>query len=31
MEAAIPPTFVGLKVTFMGMEDPEAHLTAFHT
>ena len=31
MEAVIPHTFVGLKVTFTGMEDPEAHLTAFHT
>jgi len=27
----IPNTFVGPKVTFIGMEDPEAHLTAFHT
>ena len=31
MEAVIPPMFVGPKVTFTGMEDPEAHLTAFHT
>jgi len=31
MEAVIPHTFVGPKVTFKGMEDPEAHLTAFHT
>jgi len=31
MEAMISPTFVGSKVTFTGMEDPEAHLTAFHT
>ncbi|XP_068463029.1 uncharacterized protein [Phaseolus vulgaris] len=31
MEAVIPHTFVGPKVTFTGMEDPEAHLTAFHT
>jgi len=31
MEAVIPPTFVGPKITFTGMEDPEAHLTAFHT
>jgi len=30
-EAVIPHTFVGPKVTFTGMEDPEAHLTAFHT
>ena len=31
MEAVILHTFVGPKVTFTGMEDPEAHLTAFHT
>jgi len=31
MEAVIPPMFVGPKVTFTGMEDREAHLTAFHT
>jgi len=31
MEAVIPPTFLGPKVTFIGIEDPEAHLTAFHT
>jgi len=31
MEAVIPPTFVGPKVTFTGMVDPEALLTAFHT
>ena len=31
MEAVIPHTFVGPKVIFTGMEDPEAHLTAFHT
>jgi len=31
MEAVIPPTFVGSKATFTGVEDPEAHLTAFHT
>jgi len=31
MDAVIPSTFVGLKATFTGMEDPEAHLTAFHT
>jgi len=30
MEAVIPHTFVSPKVTFTGMEDPEAHLTAFH-
>jgi len=26
----IPNTFTGPKVTLTGMEDPEAHLTAFH-
>jgi len=26
----IPNTFTGPKVTFTGMEDPEAYLTAFH-
>jgi len=31
LEAVIPNMFVGPKVTFTGMEDPEAHLTAFHT
>ena len=31
MNVVIPATFVGLKATFTGMEDPEAHLTAFHT
>jgi len=31
LEAVIPNTFVGPKVTFTGMEDPEAHLTVFHT
>ena len=31
LETVIPNTFTGLKVTFTGMEDPEAHLTAFHT
>jgi len=30
MEAVIPLAFVGLKATFTGVEDPEAHLTAFH-
>jgi len=30
-DAVIPATFVGPKVTFTGTEDPEAHLTAFHT
>jgi len=27
----IPNTFAGPKVIFTGMEDPEAHLTAFHS
>ena len=27
LETAIPNTFTGPKVTFTGMEDPEAHLT----
>jgi len=31
LETEIPNTFTGPKVTFTGMEDPEAHLTAFHT
>jgi len=31
LEAMIPNTFPGPKVIFTGMEDPEAHLTAFHT
>ena len=30
MEAVISPTFVGPKATFTRVEDPEAHLTAFH-
>ena len=31
LDAVIPYTFVGPKVIFTRMEDPEAHLTAFHT
>ena len=31
LETAIPNTFTGPKVTFTGIEDPEAHLTTFHT
>jgi len=31
LETAIPSTFTGPKVTFTGVEDPEAHLTALHT
>jgi len=31
MDAVIPATFVGPKVAFTGVEDPEAHITTFHT
>jgi len=31
LETAIPNTFSGPKVTFTGIKDPEAHLTAFQT
>ena len=31
VDAAIPATLAELKVTFTGTEDPEAHLTTFHT
>jgi len=31
LETTIPNTFTGPKVTFTGMEDPEAYLTAFYT
>jgi len=31
MDAVILVTSMGLKVTFTGVEDPEAHLTTFHT
>jgi len=31
IDVVIPTTFVGPKATFIGVEDPEAHLTAFHT
>ena len=31
IDAVIPNTFAGPKVIFTEMEDPEAHLTAFHT
>jgi len=31
LDAVIPNTFSGPKVIFTGMEDPEAHLSAFHT
>jgi len=30
LDAVIPNTFAGPKAIFTGMEDPEAHLTAFH-
>jgi len=30
MDTALPTTSLGPKVTFTGVEDPEAHLTAFH-
>jgi len=29
MDIVIPATFIGLKVTFTSVEDPEAHITAF--
>jgi len=31
MDTVILATFMGLKVTFTGVEDPEAHIIAFHT
>jgi len=31
VDAVMPTTLVGPKVTFTGMEDPEAHHAAFHT
>ena len=31
LDAVIPNTFAGPKVIFTGMEDPKAHLFAFHT
>ncbi len=31
MDAVIPSTLVGPKVTFTGTKDSKAHLTAFHT
>jgi len=31
MDIALPTTSLGPKVTFTGAEDPEAHLTVFHT
>ncbi|XP_068503858.1 uncharacterized protein [Phaseolus vulgaris] len=31
MQTMVPPNLVGVKVSFTEVEDPEAHLTAFHT
>jgi len=31
MNTALPTTTLGPKVSFIGVEDPEAHLAAFHT
>ena len=31
MDTALPTTSLGSKVTFTCVEDPKAHLTAFHT
>jgi len=31
MDTVIPATFMGPKVTFIGVEDPKAHITTFHT
>jgi len=31
MQTMVPPNLVGVKASFTGVEDPEAHLTAFHT
>jgi len=31
MDTVIPATSMGLKVTFPGVENPKAHITAFHT
>ncbi|XP_068503756.1 uncharacterized protein [Phaseolus vulgaris] len=31
MSAVVPPGLVGVKASFTGVEDPETHLTAFHT
>jgi len=30
-DTVIPASFMGPKITFTGVEDPEAHITAFHT
>jgi len=31
MDTVIPATSLSLKVTFTGVEDPQAHITAFYT
>jgi len=31
MNVVLPTTSLGPKVSFTGVEDPEAHLTTFHT
>jgi len=31
MSAVVPPGLVGVKASFTGVEDPETHLTEFHT
>ncbi|XP_068477092.1 uncharacterized protein [Phaseolus vulgaris] len=31
MSAVVSPNLVGVKASFSGVEDPETHLTAFHT
>ncbi|XP_068476733.1 uncharacterized protein [Phaseolus vulgaris] len=31
MDSVVPASTVAVKVSFTGVEDPEAHLTAFHT
>jgi len=31
MDTVIPASFMGPKIAFTGVEDPEAHITAFHT
>jgi len=31
MSAVVPPNLVGVKALFIGVEDPETHLIAFHT
>jgi len=31
MNTTLPTTSLGPKVSFTGVEDPEAHLTVFHT